>query len=476
MEKQITKFVMYSGLRTIGGVVASLEYGKDRVVFEFGAAYDPKTDIFDRHVERRRQNWIRDSLRLGILPRMDGIYRREDLGNSGLISAEESDYNTAVFITHLHLDHMASIGAVAPQIPVYMHHNAQIIERALEATGEGVETIERGYSNLLPDQAVRVGKIEVLPLLCNGESYMDFAFLITTPDGTLYYTGDLTLHGSHAALVFRQMERMRELRVDVMMCDCTAFMDDTMRLMYGSGGASIQPSPDVPQGMLCEGALYEQIFTGLKDKAGLWVFNYYQREMADAKRFMDWAKTLGRTCVFEPDAAYIVHRFFGLSPAVYVPDSKRYDAAPAWFRELAEHCELVSAKDIHANPGGYILQNSYRHILELFDLPAQDGVYIHADGIPIGPFDPAWANMRRLVDSAGFDYVTFFNDHYFGHGYPCQVKYFVDQINPKVLIPCHSYHPERLLPKDGVQLLPEPYKTYILRDHALVPENERGAP
>jgi len=476
MERRATKFVMYSGLRTIGGVVASLEYGGDRVVFEFGAAYEPKTDIYDRHVEKRRKNWVRDQLRLGVLPRIGGIYRREDLGDSELISAEESGFNTAVFITHLHLDHMASIGAVAPQIPVYMHKNAQIIERALEATGEGVDTVEREYSDLVPGRAVRVGQIELLPLLSNDESYMDFAFFITTPDGTLYYTGDLALHGCNAPLVFRQMERIRDLKADVLMCDCTSFMDDIMRMMYGSGDAVIHPSPDVPAGMLGEGAYYERLFASLKDRAGLWVFNYYQREMADARRFMDWAAALGRACVFEPDAAYIVYKFFGVQPNVYVPDSKRYDPAPAWFLELAGHCAFVTAGDIKTRPGGYMLQNSYRHILELFDLPAAGGVYIHADGMPLGPFDPAWANMRQLVDRAGFDYVSFLSDHYFGHGYPCQVKYFVDQINPKVLIPCHSYNPERLLPKDGVQLLPEPYRTYILRDHTLSPEDERSAP
>ena len=101
-------------------------------------------------------------------------------------------------------------------------------------------------------------------------------------------------------------------------------------------------------------------------------------------------------------------------------------------------------------------------------------MYLHADGIPIGAFDPAYGNMRKIVEKAGFDYVTFFCDNYFGHGYPQQVKYFVDQVNPKVLIPCHSYNPERLLPRDGVQLLPELYKEYTLKNHVFSPLPEGG--
>jgi ribonuclease J len=216
---------MYSGLHTIGGVNASVTYGKDRVVFEFGSAYDPSTAVFDGKVEPRRANWVRDKLRVGLLPRIDGIYRREDLGDDPLVSAEESGRNTAVFITHLHLDHMAFIGTIAPEIPVYMHHNAVTIERALEATGEGVETLERQYRDVVPFEPVRVGAIEVLPILCRDTSYYDFAYLITTPDGTIHWTGDLCLHGRQAARTFAQMELLKSKGVDVMLCDCTSFMD-----------------------------------------------------------------------------------------------------------------------------------------------------------------------------------------------------------------------------------------------------------
>ena len=55
----------------------------------------------------------------------------------------------AVFITHLHLDHMAHIGTVAPQIPVYMHAMPRS-SNALETVGEGVDTLVREYQDLKP--------------------------------------------------------------------------------------------------------------------------------------------------------------------------------------------------------------------------------------------------------------------------------------------------------------------------------------
>lgn len=477
MEKPSTRFILYTGLRTIGGVNASVSYGRDRVLLECGGAYDHATAVYDGKILERRRRWIYDGLRAGLMPRVEGLYRREDLFDLPLTSAEDSPWNTAVFITHLHLDHMAYMGAVAPEIPVYLHPAAQKIEAALEATGRGVPTVGRNYQDLLPGAPIRVGQIEVLPILCRDTGYRDFAFLITTPDGTIHWTGDLCLHGMEAERTFRQADLLKERSIDVMLCDCTAFMDSVLPMTVpDKDPKKILPSREVPPGMLSEQAYYEGLFTHLEKAAGLAVFNFYQRETDDAALFMDWARRTGRKCVFEPDAAYIVWKFFGIRPYVYYPDDALTEGQrrEAWGRELVANSQEVTPEDIARDPRGYLLQNSYEHIMELWSLPAEKGVYLHADGIPIGAFDPAYANMRRIVERTGFAYVTFFCENYFGHGYPAQVKWFVDHVDPKVLIPCHGYNPERLLPNTGVQLLPELNKEYILCDHKFYPA-EKGA-
>ncbi|MEA5050564.1 MAG: hypothetical protein VB021_03725 [Oscillospiraceae bacterium] len=467
MSDRHTELTVYAGTHTIGGVVFSVTYGRDRVIMEMGAAYDPAKDVFDGVVEPRRINRFADKLRLGSLPKIDGLFSRQDLAGCGdVVPYEDSDWNTAVFITHLHLDHMAHIGAVAPQIPVYMHRSAQCIERALETTGEGVDTNGRAYTDLIPDEWISVGDIRVLPVLTGDTGYRDFAFMIRTPDGGLiHWTGDLTLHGECRELTLRQLGLLERERPDVLLCDCTSFMDSVLGLMYDTRDPrAVLPDPALPAGMLSTAAYYDALFEKIAAVEGLCVFNYYQREMDDADRFMRWAQRLGRRCCFEPDAAYIVYKFFGIQPFVYIPDSARYAAGhrAAWAEELFSRAVIVPLEEIRANPSGYLVQNSYRHIMELFSLPARGGAYVHADGIPIGSFDPAYRKMRGLVDRAGFAYITFFCENYFGHGYPCQVKDFVDRADPRVLIPCHSYNPERLLPNRGAQLIPEEGAAYIL--------------
>lgn len=470
-----TKFTMHAGLRTIGGVICSVEYGKDRVIFEMGTAYNPSTDVYDGTVLRRSKARVRDALRLGIIPAIDGIYSREDLnGYEGLISAEESDVNTAIIITHLHLDHMGGIGYLAPSIPLYMNENAATIERALQATGEGAASLDREFIHFDETTPIHVGAIEVQPIITSKRSYRDFALLVTTPDGTIHWTGDLALHGEDTQLAFDQIDFLKEKDIDVLLCDCTSFMDDVLlQCTDSTDPEAIIPSKEIPQGMLDTSDVNRELFKVLESKSGLCVFNFYQREMDEAQRYIEWAEKVNRICVFEPDCAYIVYKFWGIRPNVFIPDSDRYPEEPgaqaAWFRELLQNCTVVTREEIYQNPAGYLLQNSYRHILELFDLPDEDGSYLHADGIPIGAFDPAYANLLRIIERTDFEYVTFFSKNYFGHGYPQQVKYFCDEVDARVLIPCHGFNPERLLPKSGKQLLPEEGMTYILAGGDLTP-------
>lgn len=44
-----------------------------------------------------------------------------------------------------------------------------------------------------------------------------------------------------------------------------------------------------------------------------------------------------------------------------------------------------------------------------------------------------------------------------------------DEVDPKVLVPCHGFNPERLLPNNGEQLLPVEGKTYILANRQASP-------
>jgi ribonuclease J len=236
-------------------------------------------------------------------------------------------------------------------------------------------------------------------------------------------------------------------------------MDSTMRMIYDSPDAEVLPDLAIPPGMLSRDMQYEQLLGILREQTGLSVVNFYEREMVDLVAFQNMAAASGREFLLEPETAYIYWKFTGQKPLVYLPDSADFHAESprlGWFQEIMTQSSVVSRETIAATPSRYLLQNSYRYILELFDLPREGASYLHAGGLPISDFDPAYKNLLRLIEKAGFRYVSFFSKNYFPHAYPCQVKYYVDQVDAAVLIPSHGYNPERLkAPPGRAQFIPK---------------------
>lgn len=462
-----TEITFYGGLDTIGGVVMSLVYGKERLLLEIGTAYNPATDVFDGTVQHRQKHFLSDELKLNRVPWVEGLYSRKDLLDLDLISCEETDLHTTIFITHMHLDHMSCMGLVGDNVDVYLSEPAQRLEAALEAVGQGVDVLRNtGYKTLDPKQIYQIGDITVRPFLLNGNSYQDYSFYVKTPDLKLHYTGDLLMHGDYAEAVWEEMKFIREEKVDVLVSECTTFMDSTMTMLYGSPDAEVIGNGDLPEGMLNKEMVDEELSRQLVSKQGLCVFNFYEREMSDVVAFNAMGAKTGRIVAYEPETAYLIWKFFDQPVPVYVPD---YNYTQTWFDELIQHNPVIKKEEIMANPKGYLIQNTYAHIMELFDLPNEEACYLHAGGLPIGAYDPAYANMQRILELAGFTHINFFMNNYFTHAYPPQVKYYVDQVDAKVLVPTHGYNPERLLaPKGRKRLMPELHKTYVFDGEQLV--------
>lgn len=472
-----TEITFYAGIHTIGGVVMSVVYGGRRVLLEIGTAYEPSTDVYDGVVRPRRARRLEDELRLRRVPMVDGLYPRAAMGDfAGLASAEEYGLHTAVFVSHLHLDHMSCMGFLADGVDLYVSEPAQCIEAALETVGMGNYNLRTAPCLPLHDrQPVQVGEIKVVPFLLCGASYQDWSFYVETPDLKLHYTGDLMMHGDYKDAVLSEMEWVAAQKPDVLVCEATTFMDSTLKMVYGRTDVTVEPDPEVPAGMLDKCGLDAEMEKILRAQKGLCVINFYQREMADVEVFGRMAAACGRTLVLEPETAYVAWKFFRQPVHVYLPDDDRFApdgeyARKPWFKELMAENEQVTAALIEQAPWKYLVQNSYEYLLELFSLPDKDASYLHAGGVPIGAYDPKYENLMRVMRNTNFRYITFFAQNYFSHAYPCQVKYYVDNIGAKVLIPSHSQNPERLLPgPGGRQFLPEYGVSYVWNGEGLEP-------
>lgn len=424
----------YQGLDTIGGVILEIKYGNDRAFFEAGRTYNPSFDIFDGHVDKRK-NFVSDYLWLNDIPRIDYIYRKEDIVNTELKSAEEAPFNQAFYITHLHLDHMGMMGMIDPGIPVYLSKPAQIIEAALEDMNMGVDSIRAlNYSDL--NDEMFLGQIHIKRFVLNDDSYQDYSFYIETPDLKVHYTGDIFVYGKYLNKIKNEIAYLNTKDLDILIPEGTTFWGDIDSDKYLSDKVNPTFKPD----NLLTKAQHEQCIVDLIERhEGLLVFNIYEREMSDVLDFLNYAGETNRTIVFEPQSAYLINKFFNKKVKLIIPDT--YKEELKWLEFVKSNNEIINKQVIINNPNSYLVQNSYPNLLELLDYKDSNLLYLHHSGQPLGAFDPKYHRLLAFLKTFNIEYKNTkeFNDKYFSsHSSPEQLIAYLNEIDCKLIIPCHS--------------------------------------
>ena len=457
-----TEITFYSGIHTIGGVVMTIRYGKHQIILEMGSSYDPQTDFFDGQINIRNHHWLQDFCILENAPQVPYIYEKQLLGNLELESIQDSKIQTSCFITHLHQDHMSAMGYLSDLVDVYMSKKAQKLYSALVQVEPIINTRTAKYISIEDQHTINIGEMQVTPFLLNEKGFQDWSFYVQTPDCKLHYTGDVFLHGDYTDVVLKEMEIIKDKEIDILVCESTSYTDSILKQIYNKIPDRIEPTLDL-LGMMSTKTNNDYLLNILLEQRSLAFINFYSREMTDITKYEKWAEKTNRVMVYEPEAAFLINTFFEKTVNFYLPDNKYYkNNIQKWFVDTINNNNQITTQDIIENPSDYILQNSYENIMELFDFSELDACYIHAGGMPLGPFDYRFQNMERIVNLAHIKFISFNNPKYSTHAYPQQLKYYVDQIDAKILIPSHGFNPERLLPSSSrTQLIPELKKTYV---------------
>ncbi len=431
-----TKITFHAGLDSIGGVIMEVRYEDCRAFFEAGLAYDPSFDL--SHLKKR--NPLSDLLYLKQLPMIDGIYAGEDLDERiSLIPYEDYPIDEqAFFVSHLHLDHMAMMGMIAPDITVFLTRPAQILERALEDVGMGVDDLHhRSYTDM-PEE-VTIGKIRVKRFILNEDSYQDLSFYIETPDLKIHFTGDVFVYGKYEAGILKEVQFLKKNHPDILVCEGTRFSstlpEDTV----------IEASFENRPGLLSKEETDRRIIDIVDSYKGLVVFNYYLREMSDVMLFEEVGEKTKRKIVYEPESAHLINCFFHRSVNVMVPDT--YDRKPDYLEAILEENTVVDKEEVMKDPAHYLVQNSYPNILELLDY-REEFLYLHHSGEPLGTFDRRYENMKRVLNLCPCRYVHAYeyeDGHFSSHAEAYQILAYIDMVNADLCVPCHTLNRKAML-------------------------------
>lgn len=326
-----TRVHVLGGLNEIGGTKLLLEEGDDRLLLDFGTSMGSRARYYEEFLTPRTTTALHELLELGLLPRVDGLYRQDliDIAEpvvSGKLpeSAQAYEQRTGepfvhgILLTHAHLDHYGDLGYVDPVIPVHCSRTTRAMLEAIDALGgagiegEIVTVTERRIAQLsggatfpedlkietsrtrrrlevLPENAwFHVGPFRVLAVPVDHSVAGACAFLVETPSGKrVFYTGDLRVQGSLASRTKVLREVADGLQPDLLLTEGTRIDSDEQEDEQG----------------------VERDVRGLvEDCHGLAVTEFAWKDTTRFDTIQRVAQATGRELVIHPKLAYLLKR------------------------------------------------------------------------------------------------------------------------------------------------------------------------
>jgi len=164
-ELILASITFYGGVDEIGGNKILVETENGAVLLDFGRRMGYTQEYFSEFLQIRSKNALRDMIRLGILPKIDGIYAPhlvdatvlfEDAQDQEKVPIDKAaDYwkvgdvlacnpdcpkVDAVFVSHAHFDHIQDVSFLDPSIPLYCSKVTQILAKAIsDVSQSGVD-------------------------------------------------------------------------------------------------------------------------------------------------------------------------------------------------------------------------------------------------------------------------------------------------------------------------------------------------
>ena len=424
LKDKKTKITFHNGILTIGGTIIEISYEDSHIFFDFGSEYDPASEV--------QPTDLQGLLDENLVPYLNNIYD-PSIPIRGYKSYEDDFKYTAVFLSHVHLDHSKIINYLNPNIPIYTLEGTKSLLNTLNINDDFLFSLhEKKTSNTRDivggkeNEIIEVGKIKVKIMPVDHDAYGACGLLIKTPDLVISYTGDIRLHGYRKEDTLNFCEESK---------NCDVLLIEGVSVSFQDFDEDISEKE-----ISTEQQLIDKINEIVKNNPNKQItFNYY---ISNIERILNIIKTNPRTVVLDAYYSYVLKEATGYESYYYQLDDKDY--------ELDEKYK-IDFEELLNDEERFFWQLDVLAVLHM-DKLKKGGIYIHSNATPLGEFDPAYKTFVELFKKQNIEFVRVSCS---GHAHPYDLIKIINLIKPKLLVPIHSYHPERLYNESGDVLLPE---------------------
>lgn len=393
------KICIHRGTKQIGGNCVEIEVGQNRIVLDIGLPLDSEL----HEVE---------------LPNVDGFVRSDQ----SLLG---------IFVSHAHLDHYGLAKKVESGVSIYIGAVAKKIINAARLFIPGGFEIKES-NDLRHRKPIRVGPFTVTPYLVDHSAYDAYAFLVAADGKQLFYSGDFRGHGRKAKL-FKELVGDPPRDVDLLLMEGSTVGRSDSDFTYPT-------EEDLEKRLL-------KILTETKGAALFWSSGQNIDRLVTAYKA---CRKTGRLFIVDMYTASIL-RAIG-NPRlpqpgwrgfrVYLPQAQKkiiiknklFDFAKSFAdtRIYPENLKQLAAKSL------FLFRPSMR--FELEKAQCLDDATLLYSMWPGYLEDGRHENFLQWLKSMN---ISLTHCHTSGHAPIKDLKRLAEAISPKLLVPIHTFEPER---------------------------------
>ncbi len=469
------KITFFDGVKEIGGTKIFLEISKKRFFLDFGMNYKKRNLFFEEYLNPRVANGIGDLYFLDLIPKIKGLYRKDLVkfilkeGVKELGDGNEENFVDGVFLSHAHFDHSGYITFLREEIPVYTSKITETLLRAMEdVSSTQFETsmfkfIRRPATKNYKDpdyygthNAVNVstentfGSVKVFAYPVDHSVPGAMGFVFTGDEGAIVYTGDLRLHGKNAKDTETFIKKARAFKPKILIIE----------------GTNLRGEENNKKEFWTEEKVYEKAGEVIKKTEKLVMADFSIRDINRFMTFYNLTKENNRKFVITLKDAYLLNAMYNAGmnvppltdPLIYVYLKKKKtgtynlkkDYTEKWIKKLFElKIKTVKASDIRKNEADYVFVMRYWDLQELVDLrPSKGSKYIHSSS-------EAHSEEQQIDEWRMNNWLKKFglypreHIHASGHARKEDLFKIVSEIDPEIVIPVHTEHPEEYVKQFG---------------------------